>query len=122
MMQITPGQVLNALQFHNGQAMGIHVRDLVMKVTGKTASCGVLERRIRTLITELRLAGHAICGHPTAGYYLAATPKELDDTCEFLRHRALSSLQIEARMRRISMPELLGQLSINSEGVPHEPQ
>ena len=112
MMQITAAQVLTELSHHIGQANGIHVRDLATRITGQAVSCGVLERRIRTVVTELRMDGAHICGHPASGYYMAESAAELEETCQFLRSRAMSSLVLESRMRRIGLPELLGQLNL----------
>ncbi|OYZ03467.1 MAG: hypothetical protein B7Y42_00370 [Polaromonas sp. 28-63-22] len=119
MQQITPAQVLSALEHHQGKARGIHVRDLVMRITGELANGEGQERAVRKLVTELRLEGHPICAHPASGYFLAETAEELDDTCNFLRSRALSSLKAESRLRRISMAELLGQFSL-TESNPGE--
>lgn len=118
MLQITPAQVLTALSHHKGKASGIHVRDLVMRITGQLANSEALERSVRKLVTELRLEGHPICAHPASGYFMAETADELDETCNFLRSRALSSLKAESRLRRISMAELLGQFKLINEGEP----
>jgi len=114
MMQITPAQVLTELSHHIGQAEGIHVRDLVARITGQRVESEQLERRVRQIVTELRMDGVHVCGHPSAGYYMAATPEELEHTLQFLRSRAMSSLALESRMRRISMPELIGQLTLQT--------
>ena len=37
----------------------------------------------------------------------------MDETCRFLRGRALHSLQLEARLRKLPMQELVGQISLN---------
>lgn len=110
MLQITPAQVLTELSHHIGQDNGIHVRELVSRITGQAVSCALLERRIRTIVTDLRMDGAHICGHPASGYYMAESADELEQTLQFLRSRAMSSLVLESRMRRIAMPELLGQL------------
>lgn len=109
-IQITADQVLAALQQHRGKNAGIHVRALVQAITGRESNPAAQERRVRTLITELRLAGNEICGKPESGYFLAQNPAELEDTCKYLRSRAMSSLMQESRMRRMSLPELAGQL------------
>lgn len=114
MMQITPAQVLTELSHHIGQANGIHVRDLVQRITGQQVTSEPLERKVRQIVTELRMEGAHICGHPSSGYYMAETPEELEHTLQFLRSRAISSLTLESRMRRISMPELLGQLNLKT--------
>lgn len=118
MLQITPAQVLTALSHHKGKASGIHVRDLVMRISGQLANPEALERSVRKLVTELRLEGHPICAHPATGYFMAETAEELDETCNFLRSRALSSLKAESRLRRISLAELLGQFKLINEGEP----
>lgn len=99
--------VLNALARHQGKANGIRARDLA-------AQLGITPRRLRKLITELREKdGNAICGRPSSGYFLPLTGDELQETCAFLEHRALHSLRMLARMRRVSMPDLIGQLKLN---------
>ena len=119
MKPITPAQVLSALGNHVGKARGIHVRDLVMQITGELVGGEGQERSLRKLVTELRLEGHAICAHPASGYFMAETAEELDETCRFLRSRALSSLRAEGRLRSISLAELLGQFPL-TESHPGE--
>lgn len=103
----TAHDLLTVLARHQGRANGIAVKALA-------AELDVTERQVRELVSELRMSGHAICGHPRDGYYIAATPEELDETCQFLRHRALTSLQLESRLRNIPMPDLLGQIHLNT--------
>lgn len=112
MMQITPAQVLTELSRHIGKENGIHVRDLVQRITGQQFTCGPLERKVRQLVAELRMEGHHICAHPAHGYFMAATPEELQDTCEFLYDRAMTSLSQISRMKNISLPDLRGQLHL----------
>lgn len=112
MMQITPAQVLTELSHHIGQANGIHVRDLVQRITGQQTTCEPQERKVRQIVTELRMDGHHICAHPALGYFMAATPEELNDTCEFLYDRAMTSLTQVSRMKNIALPDLRGQLHL----------
>lgn len=112
MMQITPAQVLTELSHHIGQENGIHVRELIQRITGQLISTEALARKVREIVTDLRMDGAHICGHPTSGYFMADSPEELEHTLQFLRSRAISSLVLESRMRRISMPELIGQLNL----------
>lgn len=109
MLNITPDQVLSELMHHTGKAKGIHVRDLAARITGQLDNTEAVERNVRKLVADLRLEGHPICGHPSTGYFLAETAEELDETCKFLRSRAMSSLKAESRLRQISVAELLGQ-------------
>jgi hypothetical protein len=112
MMQITAAQVLNALQRHIGKGNGIHVRDLVRQVTGQTTDTEHLERKVREVITELRMGGQHVCGHPSSGYFIAADAEELTATCNFLYSRSMTGLQQVAAMKRVSMPDLRGQFHL----------
>lgn len=112
MMTITPALVLNELQHHIGRENGIHVRDLVQRITGQQVTSEPMERRVRGLINELRMEGSHICGHPQSGYYMAATAEELDETCVFLYERAMTSLQLISRLKNVALPDLRGQLHL----------
>ena len=72
------------------------------------------ERAIRKLVTDLRAEGIAVCGHPKTGYFIAATPAELETTCQFLRSRAMHSLLLESKLRHVPLPELLGQMRLKT--------
>jgi len=101
----TASQLLNTLSRHIGKGNGIGVKQLALQL-------GIEDRSIRKLISALRAEGHAICGTPKDGYYIAQTPDELQHTCEFLRSRAMHSLTLESRLRRIPLQDLLGQLHL----------
>jgi len=101
----TSNQLLSMLSHHIGKGNGIGVKQLAQQL-------GIKERHARSLISELRDDGHAICGTPKDGYYIAATPEELQHTCEFLRSRAMHSLSLESKLRKIPMADLLGQLHV----------
>lgn len=112
MLQITPAQVLTALSHHIGQANGIHVRELVQRITGQVFTTSPMERKVRQIIVDLRMEGHHICAHPALGYFMAETPQELEQTIEFLYDRAMTSLAQIARMKKVSLPDLRGQLHL----------
>jgi biotin operon repressor len=101
----TPDQLLAVLAQHIGRGKGIKAEQLAEKL-------GVPERKIRTFISELRDEGNAICGTPHDGYFVAHTPEELEETCAFLRNRALHSLRLESRLRNVPLADLLGQLHV----------
>jgi hypothetical protein len=110
-VELNRERVLWALSMHKGAAAGVHVGALVKEICGETSPR--LERELRHVVEELREEqGHHICAHPSTGYFIAATPEEVEATCKFLRDRALSSLKKEAAMRKVSLPELLGQLRL----------
>ena len=100
---ITKATVLGALAAHAGAASGIHARELARKLAGPEAGA-VAERRLRQVITELRLEGQHVCATPEAGYYLALDADELNRTCSFLYDRAMASLAQVACMKRVSLP------------------
>lgn len=99
--------LLNALSKHQGAAAGISASALADELAMPI-------RSLRRLISRCRADdGLAICGHPSTGYYIATTPQELEASCEFLHHRAMHSLQLLSRMRKVSLPVLMGQLMLN---------
>lgn len=96
---------------HRGRANGIHGKHLALKL-GLEGEQGM--RRMRTVISELRETGVAIAGLPETGYFVATTADELDDFCiRFLESRALHSLKLSSRLRRIPLAQLCGQLLLN---------
>jgi len=98
--------LINALAAHQGRERGICARDLAAKIS-------VSPRQLRKLISQARDEGMAICGKPASGYFVPTTPEELNESCAFLEHRALHSLRVLSRMRKVSLPDLLGQLRLN---------
>lgn len=103
----TAQDVAAALQAHIGALNGVRAEDLA-------AQLHLPVRQLRDHITALRAEGMAVCGKPESGYYIAANAEELEETCQFLRSRALHSLHLEARLRRITLPDLLGQLKLRT--------
>lgn len=106
-MQNNRALVLAVLSRHIGRGNGISVRGLEQQLD-------ILPRQIRTLIEALRNDGHAVCGTPRDGYYIAATAEELDETFEFLYARAMCSLKQISRMKKIACPDLRGQLHLKT--------
>ena len=109
-IELTPSLVLDVLGDHVGAGNGISAADLVRKIAGFSTAAG--ERRLRSVIEQLRLAGHPIAATPSEGYFLAETDADLDATCEFLYSRAMTSLAQVAAMRRVALPDLRGQLRL----------
>ena len=100
-------RVLAALSIRQGKLNGITGADLAQILELK-------EREIRHAISALREEGIAVCGHPREGYYIAATAEELEATCAFLRDRAMHSLLLESRLRKLPLRELLGQIRLGT--------
>ena len=113
-MIITRDKVLSTLSRHVGAERGIHIDRLVAEITGDLLPDPGAERRVRALVSELREEGIAVCAHPGAGYFIAETAEELESCCAFLRSRAMHSLVLESRLRKLTLPELLGQLRLKT--------
>ena len=64
-------RVMAALSIRQGKVNGITGADLAQVLELK-------EREIRHAISALREEGIAVCGHPRSGYFIAATPEELE--------------------------------------------
>lgn len=107
-------QLLAVLSRHIGADRGISVQRLAWRLFGPRASERD-QRNIRKAVEELRREGHHICADPARGYFIAGTARELDDTCRFLYRRAMTSLNQVAAMKRVSLPDLAGQLRIRLE-------
>lgn len=115
-LQLSTDTVLATLAHHIGARNGIHVTDLTAEIMGVHVAAvdRVNERYVRSIVTELRMQGHHVCAHPGTGYYMAETAEELELTCEWLYDRAMASLRQIAAMKRISMPDLRGQMHLPS--------
>lgn len=100
-------RVLAELMRHLGREKGVNARELAQGL-------GMALREVRFAVTELRLEGIAVCGTPETGYFIAATPEELEETCNFLRSRAMHSLVLESKLRKLPLLELLGQIRLHS--------
>jgi biotin operon repressor len=95
------------LEAHVGRDKGINAAQIA-----QILACP--ERTVRELVTELRMDGVAVCGHPADGYFIAATKEELEETCAFLRSRAMHSLQLLAKLRGMPLADLMGQLHLKT--------
>lgn len=102
-------ELLNLLQYHIGRSRGATVEVLVKEYRERYFPQKTTARDVRAAVQDLRTRGHHVCAHPRSGYFLAETPEELAETEQFLRTRALASLQQVAAMRRVSLPDLIGQ-------------
>jgi biotin operon repressor len=103
---MTSAELLSILSQHRGRATGISCEQLA-------AQAGVPQRHVRKLVSEMRFEGVVIVGTPSTGYYLATTQEELQEFDRFIHKRAMHSLTILSRLRKVGMPTLLGQLSLN---------
>ena len=101
----TSTDLLQLLAGHIGRGNGAGVAQLA-------AGLQMSEREVRKLVVALRLDGVAVCGTPKSGYFIAATAEEMQETIEFLKHRALHTLTLASCMSKVPLPDLLGQLHV----------
>ena len=101
---------------HVGASARIGMGELYETVFGDVYNHRINDtRKLRTLISELRQDGVAICSSASnsrGGYWLASAGSELTDYCGKLRSRALKLLAQEATLRKMTLPELAGQVSL----------
>lgn len=110
-------KILMILSRHVGEEKAIDMGELYQRVFEKAYSNKINNtRRLRTVVTALRRKGIPI-GSTVAqnggGYYLVRAGSELDEYCGRLRRAALGKLNMESKLRKISLEELLGQMRLN---------
>jgi len=110
-------RLLMILSRHVGEEKAMDMGELYERVFGIPCSHKINQtRRLRKLITDLRKKGTPIGSTPAqngGGYYIVRAGSELDAYCSRIRRRALNILDIEAKLRKLAMPELLGQMLMN---------
>jgi len=98
---------ISVMQHHIGRDLAISGEQLA-QVLGTTT------RQIRH-ITDMAIdEGISLCSHPSHGYWIALDVKELEATCQFHRSRALHELAKEAKLRKIGLADLLGQMHLRT--------
>ena len=116
-MEMYKLKLLQILSRHVGRNRAISMPRLYEMVFDKPYNDKVSDTRpIRRLVTELRFEGVPILSTTSSaggGYYLASAGSELDEYLAKLRKRALKILAMEAKIRKISLPELVGQLQLD---------
>ena len=123
-MAVYADKVLGVLTHHVGRHKAIGMGELYVAVFGETWKNRINDtRRLRIIIDKLRDRGDAICSASSrtgGGYYLPSVGSELKDYCSRRRRKNLKGLVQEARMLKISLPELLGQIELNLKGGQDE--
>ena len=125
-MAVYGDKLLGELSHHVGRHKAIGMGELYEKVFGETWQHRINDtRRLRIVIEALRDRGDAICSASSrvgGGYYLPSVGSELKDYCSRRRRKNLKGLMQEARMLKISLPELLGQIELNLAASSPEPE
>jgi hypothetical protein len=113
-------RLLAVMTDHIGGHKAIGMAELYEAVYGESWKNRINDtRKLRTLITDLRKDGVAICSDSSTtggGYYLPAAGSELTGYLRNSKIRALKILSRVSQMQKISLPELLGQMRLEMEG------
>ncbi|KAA0257195.1 hypothetical protein FHQ18_11565 [Deferribacter autotrophicus] len=114
-------RVMTVLSKHIGKHNAISMVELYKHVFSEEPESKVNgTRKIRKVIEMMRREGVPICATQEkdgSGYYLAAAGSELEDYCKRLRRRALKLLAMESKLRKITLPKLIHDISINIDGT-----
>jgi hypothetical protein len=105
-------RVYDVVKFHLGRARAIKADELAALLDMTTRAVGDIMKSL----SETHCLAIAAAVTKPYGYYLVDTAAELENYCGQLHSRALSQLRRESILRRVPMPELLGQLRSEIEG------
>ncbi|MFA5075620.1 MAG: hypothetical protein WC436_05985 [Candidatus Babeliales bacterium] len=111
-------RLLAELTSHIGEMNAIGMPALYQAVFDRPWSDRINDtRRVRKLITIMRGEGVPICSSASngGGYYLAAAGSELAAYLRRDKFRALRILKRDAAILKISLPNYLGQLKMETE-------
>lgn len=110
-------KLMRILMAHIGANRVIGMGELYEALYGETWTHRINDTRpLREIITDMRESGIPICSivaKPGGGYYLAATASELDEYAKRIESAALKKLKQASQLRRVALPELLGQIAMN---------
>jgi hypothetical protein len=114
------GRLMEALFDHVGKEHAVGADVLHAEVFGEKVPHKINDTKpLRKLVTAIRRQGKAIastCSSNGGGYYIPRAGSELEDYLAHMLHRpALRKLALEAKIRKVSLPELIGQMSLNFE-------
>ncbi|HAR98535.1 MAG TPA: hypothetical protein DCS11_06550 [Syntrophus sp. (in: bacteria)] len=112
-------RVLTILASHIGSYNAIGMGELYEAVFDRPWTDRISDTRaLRKVVTDLRAEGVPICSSAAqegGGYYLAAAGSELANYLRRSEIRALKILKRNARIKKISLPDYLGQMRLNME-------
>ena len=109
--------ILRILERHRGQENAVGRSTLVdqvnegMEIRSKIIG-PISERTVRSTIKHLVESHGAWIGSCPKGYFMIQTDQELLAACKYYHGYALSLLHVEAKLRKMSLAALLGQLSM----------
>jgi len=110
-------RVLAILTRHIGEEKAIDMGALYCRVFEQDWRHKINDtRKLRSIITELRHEGCLIGEvrrRNRGGYYLARSASELNAFFDRRIHEALKKLRMISNMKKIGLPEMLGQMTLN---------
>lgn len=105
------------LEAHRGRESAISRADLVEKINSEAPLIVKYhEREIRDTIKHLVTRHGERIGSCKNGYYMIETSEELEQACKYYHSYAMSLLHVEARLRKVALADLLGQLRMDFGG------
>ena len=111
--------VMMVLAGHVGEHNAIGMGELFEEVWGESWSHRINHTRgLRRVVTKLRREGTPICSTAMqngGGYYIPAAGSELSEYLQRDTQRALRILARVARIKKITLPEYLGQMKLRME-------
>jgi hypothetical protein len=115
-------KVLSVLQNHVGEMNAISMTALYEAVFSRPWNNQVNDTRpLRKLVTLMRDDGVAICSVLSkeigrgGGYYIANSSFEQEKYLQRLKSKALKELRRYAKIKKITLPNFLGQLKMETE-------
>ncbi len=117
MESLTPleATIMGVLDGHKGQENSVSKKELVDRVNQHWPLSSLDERVIRKTIKHLVEYHGKWIGSSPKGYFMVQTDIELMGVCKYYRGYGLSALHVEAKLRKISLASLLGQLGLEFE-------
>lgn len=106
--------MLIALQNHDERGNGITAEKMAEQITGEKPTSAAM-RHIRHHIEALRREGTPVCGTPQTGYFLSYREEDINETCEWLYGRAMTTLTQVSRMKKLRDVDLRTQLGLPME-------
>ena len=121
-MQLARLKIYMVMMQHVGPDKKIGMGELYSEVFDRPWDHRINDtRKLRDLVTEMRAQGQPVMSdssHTNGGYWIAASASEVNAWCERSKIKALSILKRLASVKKISLPEFLGQMQLELGGKP----
>jgi len=112
-------RLLKIMTGHVGGGNKIGMGELYEQVAQERYQHRINDTKIlRSIITDLRREGVPIMSSQSArdgGYWIAAAGSELDAYCKRLKQHALKKLVQVANLKKMALPDLMGQIRLEME-------